>query len=104
MATMNVSLPNPMKDWVEAKIEDGKYSSESDYVRDLIRLDQQYHDNLEALRLALIEGERNGTSTPIIDEIWAQVKARRGLDVGAFRTGAQRRRRYPRPYGRRAWS
>jgi antitoxin ParD1/3/4 len=41
MATMNVSLPDPMKDWVEAQIRDGRYSTASDYVRDLIRRDQE---------------------------------------------------------------
>ena len=81
MATMNVSLPDLMKDWVEAKISAGQYSSASDYVRDLIRRDQQYHDKLEALRLALIEGEKSGVSERTIDEIWTDVKARHGLDV-----------------------
>ncbi|CAM5556284.1 Antitoxin ParD4 [Frigidibacter albus] len=40
MATMNVSLPDPMKAWVEAQTQDGRYSNASDYVRDLIRRDQ----------------------------------------------------------------
>jgi antitoxin ParD1/3/4 len=81
MATMNVSLPDLMKDWVEAKISAGQYSSASDYVRDLIRRDQHYHEKLEALRLALIEGEKSGLSERTIDEIWTDVKARHGLDV-----------------------
>lgn len=37
MATMNVSQPDPMKDWVEAQVEGGKYANSSHYVRDLIR-------------------------------------------------------------------
>lgn len=41
MATMNVSLPGPMKDWVEAQARTGRYSNASDYVRDLIRRDQE---------------------------------------------------------------
>ena len=41
MATMNISVPDPMKDWVQAQINEGKYASSSDYVRDLIRKDQQ---------------------------------------------------------------
>ena len=40
MATMNVSVPDPMRDWVQSQIENGKYASASDYVRDLIRRDQ----------------------------------------------------------------
>ena len=34
MATMTVSLPDPMKDWIEAQIALGDYASVSDYVRD----------------------------------------------------------------------
>ena len=41
MATMNISLPDQMKAWVEAQSKDGRYSNSSDYVRDLIRRDQR---------------------------------------------------------------
>ncbi|MES2303700.1 MAG: type II toxin-antitoxin system ParD family antitoxin, partial [Pseudomonadota bacterium] len=41
MATMNISLPDPMKQWVEAQADTGRYSNASDYVRDLIRRDQE---------------------------------------------------------------
>lgn len=40
MATMNVSLPDPMRDFVQNRIDSGQYASVSDYVRDLIRRDQ----------------------------------------------------------------
>ncbi|HTN39585.1 MAG TPA: hypothetical protein VLZ84_00450 [Asticcacaulis sp.] len=40
MATMNISLPEQMKAWAENQAETGKYSNTSDYVRDLIRRDQ----------------------------------------------------------------
>ncbi|MDD3800487.1 MAG: type II toxin-antitoxin system ParD family antitoxin [Novosphingobium sp.] len=40
MATMNVSLPDPMRDYVQSRIDSGQYASVSDYVRDLIRRDQ----------------------------------------------------------------
>jgi len=38
MATMNVSLPEAMKAWVESLARSGRYSNSSDYVRDLILL------------------------------------------------------------------
>lgn len=40
MASMNISLPDPMRDFVQARIDSGRYASVSDYVRDLIRRDQ----------------------------------------------------------------
>ncbi len=60
MATMNISVPDPMKDWVQAQIDDGKYASSSDYVRDLIRKDQQEKDKLTALQAAITLGIESG--------------------------------------------
>ena len=40
MGTMNISLPDPMKSWVEDQTRSGRYANSSDYVRDLIRRDQ----------------------------------------------------------------
>lgn len=48
MATMNVSLPDSMKTWVEEQVAAGRYSSASDYVRDLIRRDQERFQPLAA--------------------------------------------------------
>jgi len=56
MATMNVSLPAPMKKWVEGQTEDGRYSNASDYVRDLIRRDQEREQDIDDLK-KLIAGE-----------------------------------------------
>ena len=60
MATMNISLPDQMKNWVEECVQSGRYANASDYVRDLIRRD---HIKLEQLRQALTEGENSGPST-----------------------------------------
>ena len=56
MATMNVSLPDPMKTWVEAQAKDGRYSNASDYVRDLIRRDQDRHQAIAELQQLVDEG------------------------------------------------
>jgi antitoxin ParD1/3/4 len=37
MATMNISLPDQMKEWVERRAASGRYSNSSDVLRDLIR-------------------------------------------------------------------
>ncbi len=58
MASMNVSIPDRMRDWVQHRIESGQYATVSDYVRDLIRRDQVQADEHNALIAALIEGER----------------------------------------------
>ena len=60
MATMNISVPGPMKDWVQTQIDEGKYASSSDYVRDLIRKDQEEKDKLAALQTAITLGLESG--------------------------------------------
>lgn len=57
MATMNISLPDQMRSWVEDSVESGRYANASDYVRDLIRRDYM---RLQELREALIAGEQSG--------------------------------------------
>jgi antitoxin ParD1/3/4 len=81
MATMNVSLPDPMKEWVEAQAATGRYSNASDYVRDLIRRDQEREHKLAALRRFVDEGEASGISDRSIDDILAaarKIAAERG--------------------------
>ncbi len=60
MATMNVSLPDPMKHWVEAQARSGRYSNASDYVRDLIRRDQERTAGLAQMQRLITEGVESG--------------------------------------------
>lgn len=69
MATMNVSLPDPMKDWVEAQAETGRYANASDYVRDLIRRDQDRLGKIAELQRLVDEGLASGISSRTPDEI-----------------------------------
>lgn len=69
MATMNISIPDPMKDWVQAQVETGAYANSSDYVRDLIRKDQENRNKLFSLQKAITEGLGSGLSDKSFDEI-----------------------------------
>lgn len=60
MATMNISLPDQMRDWVQAQIESGKYASSSDYLRDLIRQDQIKRDKIKSLQQVITDGINSG--------------------------------------------
>ncbi|KZB62175.1 hypothetical protein AUP42_04245 [Thalassospira lucentensis] len=60
MATMNVSLPELMKEWVEAQADTGKYSNASDYVRDLIRRDQERAEKRALMQKMIREGIESG--------------------------------------------
>ncbi len=47
-ASMNVSLPETMKAWVERQARGGRYGNASDYIRDLIRKDQERKEAIAA--------------------------------------------------------
>jgi antitoxin ParD1/3/4 len=59
MATLNISMPDEMRAFIEARVRTGEYQSASDYLRDLIR-----HDREETEQL-LVEGLESGTARPL---------------------------------------
>lgn len=79
MATMNVSLPEPMKDWVESRSEDGKFANSSDYVRHLIRQDQEREAAIAELQAEIDKGIESGDPQPFD---FADFKARKRAEHG----------------------
>lgn len=83
MATMTISLPDPLKDWIERLVGEGDYASTSDYVRDLVRKDKDVRDTefemTDALREKLERSLASGISTKTLDEIFDD--ARRKVEV-----------------------
>ncbi|TCQ10369.1 antitoxin ParD1/3/4 [Rhizobium sp. PP-F2F-G36] len=71
MATMNVSLPDPMKEWVEAQAKTGRYANASDYVRDLIRRDQTRTDKIAEMQRFVDDGIESGVGTRSKDDLFA---------------------------------
>lgn len=61
MQSMNISLPDPLKQFVDGQIEQGRYSSVSEYVRELIRADEK-HKVEELLETKLLEGLNSAES------------------------------------------
>lgn len=83
MATMNVSLPDPMKDWVEAQAKTGRYSNASDYVRDLIRRDQMRTDKIAAMQRFVDDGLKSGVGSRSKDELFVAAVAREETTRGS---------------------
>jgi antitoxin ParD1/3/4 len=83
MQTMNISLPEPLKDFVEAQIASGRYSSVSEYVRALIREDEKRKakERLDALLLKGLGSEETELTRRDFEDIrkqaLAQLKARK---------------------------
>ena len=80
MATMNVSLPDAMKTWVEQRAETGRYSNASDYVRDLIRRDQERAEKIAHLQRLIDDGMDSGSGHRSLDDIRAEARRRAGGD------------------------
>jgi antitoxin ParD1/3/4 len=59
MDSMNISLPHRLKAWIEGQVAEGRFSSASEYVRDLVRADEKAkaQSRLEGLLLEGLEGE-----------------------------------------------
>jgi len=72
MATMNISLPDPLKDYIEERVVNGGYSTTSEYFRELVREDQKRkaQERLEAL---LLEG-LDSPSAPMTAQDWQDVR------------------------------
>jgi len=78
MATMNISLPNEMKTWVEFQAQNsGRYTNTSDYVRDLIRKDQDASIKIQQMQAMVTKGLESGVGSRSMEEL-AQV-ARQSL-------------------------
>lgn len=75
MATMNISLPDAMKQWVEQQGRSGHYSNSSDYVRDLIRRDYERAVKISRLQALATEGIESGAGQRSMAELKAAVKA-----------------------------
>ncbi len=73
MQSMNISLPDPLKKFVDDQVAEGRYSSVSEYVRELIRADERRRatDRLEALLLDGISGE----ATELTQEDWGAIRS-----------------------------
>lgn len=80
MATMNVSLPDAMREWVEGQTRSGRYHNASEYVRDLIRRDQERADKIAHLQRLIDEGLDSGVGERSLGEIRAEARRRAGED------------------------
>jgi antitoxin ParD1/3/4 len=66
MATVRktITLTDKQDSWIKAQIDAGHYTNDSEYIRDLIRREQERSAEIEAVRAALIEGEASGEAKP----------------------------------------
>ncbi len=71
MATMNISLPDALKDFVDAQVQGRSYGSSSEYIRELVRRE---HDR-ETLRQTLLEGAQSGPGRGVDDGFFEELRS-----------------------------
>jgi antitoxin ParD1/3/4 len=75
--TMNISLPDTMRSFVEERLETDGFGSASEYVRDLIRADQKRQEELKLEKLLLKRLSSKGKSLDL-DDVRNELAKRRG--------------------------
>ena len=75
MATLNISLPDSMRAFIEEEVQRGGYSTPSEFMRALVRAHQKRkaEDRLEQL---LLDGLKSGKATPMTKKDWAELRKR----------------------------
>lgn len=78
MATIRktITLSDNQDAWIKAQIARGAFTNDSEYIRDLVRRDQEGQKKLSDLRKAIAEGLACGVSERSLDEIWADGEER----------------------------
>lgn len=65
-ATLTISLPRTMKEFIATKLRDGRFSTPSEYIRSLIRDDQDVAGNKELAILIRRVGLSRTPETPAV--------------------------------------
>jgi antitoxin ParD1/3/4 len=73
MPTMNISLPEQLKEHVEAQVSSGRYTSASEYMRELVRLDIDARER-ERIERAVRAGMHSGDAIEMTPQAWAEFR------------------------------
>jgi antitoxin ParD1/3/4 len=81
MTQLNISVPDALKGWIDTRLAQGRFSSPSDYVRDLVRRDQERADETAWVQAMIDEGLASETlgqdPRDVIDSIIAEGRTAR---------------------------
>lgn len=74
MSTMNISLPDTLKSFVDMQVQAGEYSTSSEYIRELIRQDQKRKIE-QRLNALLLEGMESGEPILADAAFWEEMRS-----------------------------
>ena len=87
-----ITLTDQQDQWVRAKTAAGDFTDDSEYIRDLIRRDQEQDVRVLALKVAIQEGLDSGVSGKVVPRIMEEVEARLRDDGRRPSTGCRGKR------------
>lgn len=71
-----ITLTEQQDQWIKAQIAAGEYTNDSEYIRDLVRRDQEQNTKFKALKQAIQEGLDSGISDKTVGDIWEEAEKR----------------------------
>ena len=71
-----ITLTEKQDAWVKERIAGGDFTNDSEYIRALVRRDQETAGTLASLRSAIQEGLNSGISERTVEDIWSEAEAR----------------------------
>jgi len=74
MPRKSITFTDAHNEWLKAQVVSGQYRSESEVISALIREQKNRNAGIEAIRLALIEGEKSGLSQQTPEDIRKEVQ------------------------------
>ena len=84
MATLNISLPPSIRNFVEEQVADGGYATASEYLRELIRKAEKQAGR-EWLEAELLKGLNSGPGRAMTAKDWAEMRRRTREKIDAMR-------------------
>ena len=94
MTTLNISLPDSLRQFVEAQVERGGYSTASEYIRHLIREAREV-EAATRLEHLMIEGIRSGPAEALESAQWQEFRLRVAEQRSAYSPGSGRSKSVP---------
>ena len=91
-----ITLTDQQDQWIKAQATAGNFADDGEYIRELIRRDQEQHTKFQTLKVAIQEGLDSGVSDKTIPVIMEEVEVRLRDDgrLQAVEEGSSRSRWY----------
>ena len=71
-----ITVTDKQDAWITAQVEAGDFTNDSEYIRDLLRRDQEQKSRFDALKRAIQDGLDSGVSDATLRDVWTQAEAR----------------------------